>query len=428
MKSDAIIGAVQGVTKKWARQRKREERDNSARLNRQYVMMRRYHISIREAACDIMEKAYLKASANGRLPAHARQIMYAARPHIQRIADRRIGKGFDQYFTQTLLPDYMREHPEKTAGWNVVFDARGHFHEPHTEEEVPLGTLQVRNYLARVAQHRVDGPEFNIWEKRYPTLGPKHRYGAILFIEKEGFMPLFEEVKLAERYDLAIMSTKGMSVTAARDLVDTICGNHNIPLLALHDFDKAGFSIVGTLQRDTRRYSFRHTINLIDLGLRIGDIGDLETEDVYTQSPDKARLNLRENNATEEEIEFLLDRRVELNAFASDDLVEWIEGKLEEHGVSKVVPNEDCLADAYRRALEQAFVQDKIEEVIDEAGELGESAEVPEGLRAKVKKRLDEDSATTWDEIVRDLAVQGIDDDDAGGRHPVPKKGYGRRE
>ena len=89
MKSAAIIGAVQGVTKKWAKQRKREERDKSARLNREYVMVRRYHISIREAAWGIMEEAYLKASANGRLPAHARQIMYAARPHIQRIADKR---------------------------------------------------------------------------------------------------------------------------------------------------------------------------------------------------------------------------------------------------------------------------------------------------------------------------------------------------
>ncbi len=139
MKSDAIMGAVQGVTKKWAKQRKAEEREASAHLNRRYVMMRRYHVSIRDAAWQIMEKAYLKASANGKLPAHARQIMYAARPHIQRTADREIGKGFDQYFTQTLLPDYMLEHPDKTNGWNVVFDARGHFHEPHTKEEVPLG-------------------------------------------------------------------------------------------------------------------------------------------------------------------------------------------------------------------------------------------------------------------------------------------------
>ncbi len=139
-------------------------------------------------------------------------------------------------------------------------------------------------------------------------------------------MPLFKEVKLAERYDLAIMSTKGMSVTASRLLVDRLCAESGIPLLVLHDFDKSGFSIVGTLQRDTRRYEFEHDINVIDLGLRIGDIEGLETEKVYIQSPGSARWNLRDNGATEEEIEFLLDRRVELNAFASDDLVAWIEG------------------------------------------------------------------------------------------------------
>ena len=39
MKSDAIIGAVQGVTKKWSKQRKKEERVASARMNRRYVMI-----------------------------------------------------------------------------------------------------------------------------------------------------------------------------------------------------------------------------------------------------------------------------------------------------------------------------------------------------------------------------------------------------
>ena len=50
MKSDAIIGALQGVTKKWANQRRKEEREASARLNRRCVMTLTYHISIREAA------------------------------------------------------------------------------------------------------------------------------------------------------------------------------------------------------------------------------------------------------------------------------------------------------------------------------------------------------------------------------------------
>ena len=87
------------------------------------------------------------------------------------------------------------------------------------------------------------------------TYGPDGSFGAVLYVEKEGFMPLFERVKLAKRYDIAIMSSKGMSVTAARDLVNGVCGEA-IPLLVLHDFDAAGIIIKDTLENDTRRYSY----------------------------------------------------------------------------------------------------------------------------------------------------------------------------
>ena len=400
MKSDAVIGAVEGVTKRWAKQRKKEERDESARANRQYVMMRRRDVTIREAAWQIMQDAYMKASANDTLPAHARQIMYAARGHIQRTADRPLGKNFDQYFTQQLLPDYM----EKTGvTWNVVFDARGHFHEPHTEEEVPLGTLQVRRYLQRIRRHSIDELSFNIREKHFPTLGPKNRYGAILFIEKEGFMPLFEEVQLAERYDIAIMSTKGMSVTASRQLVDDLCAQNNIPLLVLHDFDKAGFSIAGTLRRDTRRYQFQHAINVVDLGMRIEDIDGLETEDVHLQAVGAARQNLRDNGATDDEIKFLLHQRVELNAFPSDELVAWIEQKLDEQGVKKIIPDEELLTEAYQRALRQALVQQRIDALIEEM-QSDEDFQVPSDLADQVADQLQETPSRTWDGVVQDLA------------------------
>jgi hypothetical protein len=122
----------------------------------------------------------------------------------------------------------------------VVFDARGHFAEPHADTEIGLGTLEVRDYLAGIREHKVPEPALNVREARYPTRGPKNRFGAILFLEKEGFAPLLEEVRLAERYDLAIMSTKGMSVTAARELVQELCATHGIPLLVLHDFDISG--------------------------------------------------------------------------------------------------------------------------------------------------------------------------------------------
>jgi hypothetical protein len=262
MKSDKIISAVEGVTKKWTKQRKREERERSAFFNRR-IAMTSSHISIKDAVWEHIEKAYMKASAYDTLPAHARQVMYAIRPDVIAYADRQVSTNFDVYFTQQLLPDYIEEHG---VDWDVVYDARGHFVEPYGGgSNVPLGTLDVRGYLEKISDHEVPDLSFSIWEKRYPTAGPENRYGGILFIEKEGFMPLFDAVNLAERYDIAIMSTKGLSNTASRELLDSLCEEHDIPLLVLHDFDIYGFSILGTLHQDTRRYQFGSSINVIDV-------------------------------------------------------------------------------------------------------------------------------------------------------------------
>ena len=53
----------------------------------------------------------------------------------------------------------------------------------------------------------------------FPTCGPRHRYGAVLFLEKRALVICCAPPH-RERYDLAIMSTKGLSNTAARRLVD----------------------------------------------------------------------------------------------------------------------------------------------------------------------------------------------------------------
>jgi Topoisomerase 6 subunit A/Spo11, Toprim domain len=172
----------------------------------------------------------------------------------------------DVYFTQTLLPDYLIE---TGVDWDVVYDARGHFKEPHDGRSFGIGTLEVRRYLADL-----DDPELveaALAQAKVDTCGPSGSFGAVLFIEKEGFDQHFKAAQIAEKFDLAIMSTKGVSVTAARALVDEMCADHDIPLLLLHDFDKAGFSIAGTLQRDTRRYEFQNSIEVIDLGVGVAD-------------------------------------------------------------------------------------------------------------------------------------------------------------
>jgi hypothetical protein len=247
MDSASIISSLKSVTAKWTKQRKKEERGRA--MSRSAVFIRKYHMSIKDAAYSVMEAAYAKASDKGRLPVAARQLYYAARGPIMEATGRsELGSA---YFTQTILPEYMAYRRKETAAWDVTYDARGHFAEPHTKIIVPLGTLGVRNCLASMRDLVISTlnaaallpPKI----ERFPTRGPQHRFSAVLFIEKEGFMPLFAAVKLADRFDLAVMSTKGMPVVACRHLADLLCGPHDIPLLMLRDFDKAGFSIAGTL-------------------------------------------------------------------------------------------------------------------------------------------------------------------------------------
>jgi hypothetical protein len=127
---------------------------------------------------------------------------------------------------------------------------------PSRIQMIGLGTLNVRRYLKdnRVPLH----VEADVSGATIATSGPDGRFGAVLFIEKEGFSALFAAVQIAERYDIAIMSSKGMSVTAARQLADEMCSRYDIPLLTLHDFDRSGFSIGATVGTSNRRYTFQN--------------------------------------------------------------------------------------------------------------------------------------------------------------------------
>jgi hypothetical protein len=302
-------------TDRWAKQRKAEIRDANARFRRSDRMSRRHRtLKQTEAAERLMHRAYLTASANGTLPANPRQIYYAARPEMLRLTE--LSSISSNYFTQTLLIAFMKANPRLTADWNMAWDDRGHFSEPHTNHEIGLGTLAVRGYINRLRDMAIRSAGISTTD--VSTMGPSGRYGAVLFLEKEGFTQILEAAKIAERYDIAIMSTKGMSVTAARILVEELCGRRKLPLFVLHDFDLAGFSIKKTLTESGERFQFRQKINFIDLGLRLTDVEELELEAEGVHIRENARTlanRLRINGATPEEIAFLLNgERVELNA------------------------------------------------------------------------------------------------------------------
>ena len=278
---------------------------------------------------------------------------------------------------------------------------------------MPLGTLEVRAYLGSQKSVYLPPDQAGGWK----TTGAEDRYGAVLFVEKEGFLPLFRKVKLAERYDLAIMSTKGVSTTAARTLIDRLVGA-KVPVFCIRDFDVSGFTIAGTLRRGTRRYSWRSK-GAIDLGLRLEDIQKyaLESEDVYYRGANgrtliddqsirlKIRDQLKTNGATKEELEFLLHHRVELNAFASDQLVEWIEEKLVEHGVEKVVPEEETLTKAVRGFARDLIAKRYLDTfAADIDREVDAAALALTGLAPAVSKMLEEDPALPWDKALAQIA------------------------
>ena len=114
------------------------------------------------------------------------------------------------------------------------------------------------------------------------------------------------------------------------------------------------------------------------------------------------KKNLRENGATDEEIDFLLDQRVELNAFASDEFVEWIEGKLQQHGIAKVVPDGDTLAGAYGRMRRQALVQAQIDKLLTALEDEAELP-IPEDLVRQIAQRLEDEPVRRWDAVLREI-------------------------
>jgi hypothetical protein len=232
-------------------------------------------------------------------------------------------------------------------------------------------------------------------------IGPSGNIAAVVFIEKEGFGPLLKAVKLADRHDLMIISTKGVSVTAARQLVDEICGGGDVPLLVLHDFDIAGFMIFGTLHRDTRRYQFLHTIEPIDIGLRLEDIGGLEREPAAATKtgPTRLREQLAENGASPDEINILLHERVELNAMTSDALIAMIERKLKAHGIKKVIPDGQLLGETYRAFHRSNELREEFEELESQFKE--SKIKVPKDLKDRVHAVLEKHLDLRWDEGLR---------------------------
>jgi hypothetical protein len=411
---------IERVTLRFIREKERDEKEGYRDAARQESLERlseknaekQQELTIKKAAWSVMKKAYLLASDNGTLPATMRQIMYACRPLVLGL----IGRCWknSNNFTQDLLPDYMEAHAEETAKWDVVADARGHFAEPHTTESVGIGTLEVRDYLnswtdGEHVSTLVEPPKLS--ESYFPTSGPTNRYKFAVYIEKEGFMPILKRAQIAERFDVAIFSSKGMPVVEARRLVDKL-SQVGVTTLIVHDFDRDGLKIAHWLCHDNERYTFEAPPKTIDLGLRLKDVQKMKLQSealIYEQEKDPGDL-LDDWDIPPEEGAFLVKKqlapklwagqRVELNALRSRQFINWLEAKFRAVGIKKVIPEQATLVVAWKRSLMAAEVNEAVERVREQFRKERRTEPMPRDIEKHVRDVLRRHPELPWDAAV----------------------------
>ena len=168
---------------------------------------------------------------------NARQLFYALRPIVMTETGQELKIG---NFT-SIITDYEAENGEIPLMYR---EPRGSITHPHSGETITLGTLMVETY------------ERPVWS-----------FNKLLYIEKEGSQEALKQDGWMERHDCAVMSSKGFSTRAARDLIDKLA-EHDEPIkvFCAHDADASGTMIYQTLQEETRARGARK-IEIINIGL-----------------------------------------------------------------------------------------------------------------------------------------------------------------
>jgi hypothetical protein len=388
---------IRKATARWIKERTRQVRTGRRAEIEDRPPRRR---SIKDVVAEHLPAAYARVSSEGKLPARARQIYYAIRPKVLDVTGR---KAFgSEYFSTYLLPTFMQENPKICAGWRVHFDPRGTLHEPHTRRQVPLGTAAVERYIAAWTNGKMDfdPPEIGPW--RAGTIGPRHRFVAVVIVEKEGIAELLIAAGVDRRFDVAIVGGKGQSVEAALRLADEL----NLPVLLLHDFDRSGLSIAANIRDGTWRHQYSNRFPVIDVGLRLYQIDGLESEPVFKSESGRGWISdvrLRECGAGEDEIAYLATRRVELNALTTEALVDMVEKALIENGIAKIVPDDETLIAAWRAAQVQIDVGRALRAEVDRATRRWQHQKPPDDIADQIRRRLEEDSLLSWDVVVPEI-------------------------
>ena len=303
--------------------------------------------SQKDVVLDNIEAAIAAVSGDGEFRFNARQLFYALRPIVMDELHEELKIG---NFT-SIITDYEADNGEIPGMYR---EPRGSITHPHRNETITLGTLMVEDY------------ERPIWT-----------FNKLLYIEKEGANEALKAVRWPELHDCAVMSSKGFSTRAARDLIDKLA-EHNEPIevFCAHDADAYGTMIYQTLQEETKARGARK-ITIVNIGLEPWEAVDmgLEVETVEEGKRVKAvadYVKMYEDTAPDDEDtweDWLQTHRVELNAMTTPQFIAWLDAKMAEDGTGKLVPPADVLTTELKARIEKK-VRDTLTERILRAARL----------------------------------------------------------
>ncbi len=320
------------------------------------------------------------ASGEGRYRFSERQLFYAIRGAFIEAFGQEPGWG---YFCQ-VITNYENQHGDISG---LYRDPRGIIYHPHLGEEIPLGTLYVEQY------------------ERPPWL-----FKNVLYCEKEGLFAILRAEKWAEKNDCALMTSKGFSGRAARDLIDLLAEtDEECNFYCIQDADAAGTMIYQTLQEATKARGARK-VKIVNLGLEPAEAREmgLPVEKVKRKS---RKVQAVADYVGENDRLWLQRYRVELNAMTTPQFLEWLDRKFQPYA-GKLIPPREVLEQRLRNTVLQKLRQERTESILRAAnldGQVEEAFSQREHAMAAASAILPEHVGRALEQKLDDLWVKPVD-------------------
>ena len=367
-----LSGVLQDVLQKMARAAKREARRSVSRKGPA--------ISQKQIMLSAFPEGANVAGGEGKYEFSQRQLFYVVRPSVIE----QCGKEPDYGYFCEVLTEYENENGPIPG---LYRDNRGVLYVPHEGSEIPLGTRTVAEF------------------KR-----PEWTFHKILYCEKEGFFPTLRSAQWPERWDCALLTSKGYASRAVKDLLDMLEDDGEpIMCFCIHDADSDGTRIYQSLVEETKSRGKRR-VEVINLGL--------EPEEGLSMGLPSEKVDRKTGKAPADYVlspwrEWLQENRIELNAMTTPQFISWLDSKMEQFDPKKLIPPSETIREEFEAELltkvdaaitERILKEAKAGEQIKVAFDAAKEKVMGENWEPEIRKALEVNPTLGWREPVTAIA------------------------